>query len=198
MATSLTSAVQSLGNAFGLAPNVSNAIAGVGGILGGIQSSNLLSQAGQTAYQGGQYSALSYRDAGDAALEYAKYNAQITSMNLAQQLSELSSQQAQVASLQKVQMAASGVALSSQSYLSVASATIDSFARKKQSLQLATDISNQSTLFQGQISKVQAENQARQAAYQGELQRAQYNQQKDTQDFDNFLNVATGITSFFL
>jgi hypothetical protein len=194
MASSLLSTLQSLGLSEGAASTVS----GIGGVLSGFYASSQLGEAANQALVGGNLTALSYKDAGESALEYADFNTKVNTLNLSMQLADLSSQQAYTASLQKTQMAVSGVSLSSQSYLSVAAASLDAYDQKKQSLRQATSISNDVALFQGQLAKTQALNQANQAQYQSEVNAKAYNQQKDSQDLSNFFDVAAGIASFIL
>ncbi len=183
---------QAAGSAFGLQSSTVNTIGQVGGILGGLFANSQFEEAGQIAIQGGAMSAASYRQAGDSAVELARYNTQIISANLAQQLGDLGRAQNSLMSTQRAQIAHSGLDPNSQSYLAIASATLDDFSRQATKMKLASSVQQQGILFQGELSAMTSENQARNEEYQARLSQYQQENRKE----DNTLSTIASLASF--
>ena len=190
----MASPYSTLGNIFG--QDKGNLLGQVGGIYGGLLSTSNMYEAGRQAEEGGAMAATSYRQAGDSAMELAKYNSKILSANLAMQLGQLGQSQLQTQSTQKAQMASQGFDMGSKSYLAIANTTLNTYSQQATSLKTASAVQQQSLLFQGQVAQTAAQNQANNAEYQGKLAKYQQDAAADRQGLKSLTNLASLAFSF--
>lgn len=139
------------------------------GMLNGLSSFMGSQQAAAASQEGAAMQAAGYRQAGNSAIELAKYNSQIISANLGQQLGILARTEQATRSTQTAQMGASGIDIGSKSYLAIANDTINSFARQQTQAKLNAEVQKRGIMFEAQLSQTAYENQARAAQYSGAL-----------------------------
>ena len=139
------------------------------GMLNGAQSFMGSQEAAAASEEGAAMQAAGYRQAGNSAIELAKYNSQIISANLGQQLGILARTEAATRSTQTAQMGASGIDIGSKSYLALANDTINSFSRQQTQAKLNAEVQKRGVMFDAELSQTAYENQARAAQYSGAL-----------------------------
>lgn len=120
-----------------------------------------------TSLRGSQIAADAYRASGEGAVAAAQYNADLVKLQTNRQLDDLARRIIATSGAQRAQAGTSGVAVSSKSSLAVMHATITQFQREADRLRVSGQIGQQQQIFQGEVARVQAENQARAAERQG-------------------------------
>lgn len=138
-------------------------------ILQSLVGVNQTRQGVEMQVNGANLSADAYRTSAASTLQVANYNAAVERLNNQRELDVFGRQIREFMSSQQVASASSGAALTSKSYLAVANASMDSFARQIRQSKSASEQRQKEILFEGQLQATNLENQARAANYQADI-----------------------------
>lgn len=164
----------------------------LGNIFQGIQSYYEMSNGFELQAKAAEMSALGYRQQGAQSKQIAEYNIELDRQDLSNQLDVLSRQLSSTLGVQKGQMAASGIDVSSQSFLSITNQTLDAAIRQVNDMKASQKLLAQNRLFQAEVERVNAENLARAAEYQGELAKYRQSQARGSL-FQSFGSLASSL-----
>lgn len=122
-----------------------------------------------TTASGGTLAAQQFQIAASSDRSVAAYNAQLARINATRAINAANSNLSRTVSDQQVQMASSGVSITSKSFLAVANETLDVLTREILNFKFDAEQQQQSILFSGEASARSLENKALQAKFQGNV-----------------------------
>lgn len=167
--------------------------------------------AGVAAVQGGQYSAAVYRNAGASAIAAANYNVALNRIEQGRKEASMALQLSDVSSTNRAIQGASGLSMSSGSYLAVVRDGLARMENTVQQMRVTYDQQRKQINYQGQLTNMNYENQARNAEYQGVVAQTNYENQArqaeyqgqvaasklNNQNFNNITSFAQNIVGLF-
>ena len=142
--------------------------AGPSVIQGGFGAYNSIQGVGLTA-AGGTLAAQQFQTAAASARSVAAYNAQLEEVATTRAIKAANRNLSRTIGEQQVKMAASGVSLTSKSFLAVANETLDVLSRELINFKSDSEQREQAILFQGEVEARALENRALQARFQGDV-----------------------------
>lgn len=142
--------------------------------------------------QASEMSALGFRQQGAQSKKIAEYNIALDRNTLGRQLDSLSREVSATTGVQRGQMAASGLDVSSQSFLAITNQTLDAAMRQVNDMKVDQQTLAQNRLFQAEVEAVNAENQARAAEFQGELYKYRQGRARGNL-FKSAINIGAGL-----
>lgn len=192
------------GNAGGISPGFGNVLGGISGVastVGQFQQGQTgvsnIRAGGALQEQGLAIQASSFRSGGQSAVNAAKYNAELTTVNFLRERDFLSRQVKSIASTQRSQAAGTGIAVTSGSTLAVMDATFNSFTRQLIQTKQNAEFQIDKQLFEGQVALAESENRARAAEHQGAVARFQAESAAVEQETRLNQNLFSGVASGF-
>lgn len=152
------------------------------GLFQQFQAANMISSAasaqagtirtgGEIAAQGALMSAAGFRESAKALQGATQFNLSIQEMNLNRQLKSASRQSQRLLGRQTVQVAATGLATTSKSFLMLRNEALDTTYRGMLNLKVDAENRRRSTIFESQVKMVNLENQARASEYRAQAER---------------------------
>lgn len=134
-----------------------------------LQGLTQINQGAELSIQGANMEAAQYRTAQASTKAYANYNTAVSRINFNRQMQLASNEISRTMSSQRVAAAASGFAVSSQSFLQAADQTLSTFEREVVQMRNSQTQREKEIQFAAAQQSVGLENQARQAEYQGQI-----------------------------
>lgn len=119
------------------------------------------------SFMGSQMSARQAEIAGQNAMAAAQYNVQLHRREIDRKLDRIAREIEAVGSTQVAQASASGLSVTSKSFLQIANDTMSQYEREVLTTRNAAAEREQSILFEGRIAQNQAQNQAASARSSG-------------------------------
>lgn len=167
----------------------------VSNIIQGLQGISRIDEGTDLQVQGANSRAAIFRSAQQQVKTEANYNIAIERFNRNRELDSLSRDFDNFFSAQRSQMAATGVGLSSKSFLAVANETQSAFERDLLRLRNTSKLTEQKIQFKAKSQIAGFENEARTAEYEGRVAQAKGDAASSKAMFDMFVNVASGFSS---
>jgi hypothetical protein len=157
---------QAAGSSFDLSGFAGQAAAGV--VQGGFGAYNSIKGV-STMLEGGTLAQEQFQIGASSARAVANYNAELEKIAATRQQKAATRNMSRALGEQKVQMAVSGISLSSASFLAVANETLDTMTREILNMQFDADQRQQSILFGGEVEARTLENRGQAANYNAEV-----------------------------
>jgi hypothetical protein len=142
--------------------------AGAGIVQGGFGAYNSIKGV-STLLEGGTLAQEQFQIGASSARAVANYNAELEKIAATRQQKAATRNMSRALGEQKVQMAVSGISLSSASFLAVANETLDTMTREILNMQFDADQRQQSILFGGEVEARTLENRGQAANYNAEV-----------------------------
>lgn len=164
-----------------------------GGIKTIEQGTNLTAgvyrEAGKSAIYGSEFEAKVYRQAGETAVLAANYNVALDQFKTDRGKAALGRELSHTLSSNTAQAAANGLSLSSRSTLAVQNGVIS--AAERQVLQIDNDAKQRQSMisYQGQLTKVNYENEALAAEYSGKVAQQSYENQAKIAEYQGQVDI---------
>lgn len=172
-----------------------NFLSNIGNFAKGTQGLTDLQTGADLEVAGAKMNAQAYRSAGIVSQQTAQYNIAINKLEFNRQMDVMGRTISTTFSQNRAVQGASGFSYGSKSYLAVQNRVFSTYERTIQQAKTSHEQQNAMIKWEGDLAKVENENKARAAEYQGQV--AQY--QADVARADGFGSlIKQGISSFML
>ncbi len=128
-------------------------------------------QGGEVAAMGAQFTADGLRQSANSVRQATSFNLQIDAINSKRELQALSTQYHRVLGIQTAQMAATGLSVSSKSFMAIQQNTANSFEGALMRTAIDAENAKRARIFESDVKQTNLENQARAAEYQAQAER---------------------------